>query len=111
MPKYSGQAIDFSVYMTATGRWALDDVLGKQLVKIKLRSSRTGQELEYCPTYDDLYELIRQMMEAENRNDNFRVENPVRGPFRPPEFLRKLRALEEVLERLRVPSILLSEMF
>jgi len=82
----------------------IDGTYGKATMVIALRDPRTGRELDYCPSHDDVCEgLLGAMLQAELENDLYTFRD-ARGR-RPTQIFRKIRMLRRKLEEWRAEAL------
>ena len=100
------QANKLRIYNVDTGLWGFDKTLGKNLMLIEIEDPE-GNILSYCPTEEEIINIVKWWLRAEGENDIFEHYpndwHLEKRPyfyhikdgkyFRPPQFKRKLRLL------------------
>ena len=81
------------------GKWVIDQVLGKVLVKVVIECDDWATQLSVVPKDEFFLECVDKKLEAEWRNDYFTFVKGVRGSRRPAELEKKIDTFQKVLDK------------
>ncbi|MGC8578322.1 MAG: hypothetical protein ACP5M7_10075 [Thermoproteota archaeon] len=95
-----GRGKEITIKINYRGKWRIDQTWGKAIMVIMIKDPKTGETVDYCPSYEDICKgILGGILQAELENDLYVFKQGDSGEEkrRPAQIFKKI---EDIRKRL-----------